>query len=65
MKKAIFTRRIILYTLYETFAPFGGTTNEQKKPIGAIWHEGIIGRCDEDLARDCQHSVFWAELGLI
>ena len=67
MKNVIFTRRIILFQ--ETFAPLGGTPNEQKKPIGAIWHEGITGRCDEDLARtytkvinhiDCQHFVFWA-----
>ena len=48
MKKAIFTRRIILF--HETFAPLGGTKNNQNKPIGVIWHEGIAGRYDEDLA---------------
>ena len=40
MKKAIFTRRIILF--HKTFAPLGGTKNSQDKPIGVIWHEGIM-----------------------
>ena len=46
MKKVIFTKRIILFQ--ETFAPLGGRKN---KTIGVTWHEGIAGRCDEDLAR--------------
>ena len=71
LKKVIFTKRVILF--HETFAPLGGTKNDQKKPVGVIWHEGISGRNDEDLAstyseiinhtdyRDYQHFVFWAD----
>ena len=71
MKMAIFTRRIILF--HETFAPLGGTKNNQNKPIGVIWHEGITGRNNVDLAstyigiindidyRDYDHFVFWVD----
>ena len=68
MKRVIFTRRIVLF--HEAFAHLGGG---EKKPIGIIWHEGITGRCDEDLAstyaeiinhvdyRDYQHFIFWVD----
>ena len=71
MKKAIFTRRSILF--HETFPPLGGTKNNQNKPIGVMWDEGIAGRKDEDLAstyieiinhidyRDYDHFVFWVD----
>ena len=43
-KTAVFTRRIILFN--ETFAPAGG----RGSPLGYLWHEGIRGRNDEDIA---------------
>ena len=47
MKKAIFTRRIVLFN--ETFAPLGGKQS-LRDTIAVLWHEGIKGRNDEDLA---------------
>ena len=43
-KTAVFTRRIVLFN--ETFAPAGG----HGSPLGYVWHEGIRGRNDEDIA---------------
>ena len=71
LKKVIFTRRVILF--HESFAPLGGSKDDKRNPIGVIWHEGIAGRNDEDLAstysevinhtdyRDHEHFVFWAD----
>ena len=58
-KIAVFTRRIVMF--HETFAPLVPDekirkewANEKKKftkikPHGMIWHEGIMGRNDEDV----------------
>ena len=82
-KTALFTRRIIAF--HETFAPLvadaktrakwkdEGKVLPPKKPIGIIWHEGIQGRDDEDIAstfikvlehpryRDAKSIVEWAD----
>ena len=47
MKRAIFTRRIILFN--ETFSPLGGK-NDLRDTVVVLWHEGVSGRNDEDLA---------------
>ena len=47
MKKAIFTRRIVFFN--ETFSPLGGKKH-LRDTIAVLWHEGIKGRNDEDLA---------------
>ena len=64
-KTAIFIRRIFL--INQTFAPLDGTGKTNVKPHGYLWHEGIQGRNDEDVAsaiikflnesvfRDCKH----------
>ena len=64
-KKAIFTRRLTVFN--ETFAELGSG----KRDIAALWHEGISGRQDEDLAstfhsymlkmRDLKRVVFWLD----
>ena len=46
-KAVIFTRRLTTYHM--TFAPVGGIAQGNGKPVGIIWHEGIMGRCDEDV----------------
>ena len=61
----MFTRRIILFN--ETFAPAGG----HGSPLGYVWHEGIRGRNDEDIAStfikfleqhgDSSTLVLWAD----
>ena len=81
IKTAIFTRRIIMY--HETFAPLVPSKETKKqwkerklmrnvKPLGMIWHEGIQGRMDEDVAstvikclhrpqyRDANEMIIWA-----
>ena len=47
MKRAIFTRRIILFN--ETFSPLGGK-NDLRDTVAVLWHEGVSGRNDEVLA---------------
>ena len=52
-KIVLFTRRLCLFN--ETFATVGPKRNDKKKVNTAyLWHEGIAGRKDEDIA-----STFW------
>ena len=83
VKTAVFTRRIVMY--HETFAPLvpskevrqnwreDGKVPEKLKVLGMIWHEGVQGRCDEDVTstvikvlhhlqyRDAREIVIWAD----
>ena len=83
VKTAVFTRRITMY--HETFAPLMPSKEVKKqwiedkkkirklKPLGMIWHEGIQGRCDEDVAssvvkflrhpdyRSAKKIIIWAD----
>ena len=83
VKTAVFTRRITMY--HETFAPLIPSKEVKKqwkkdkkrlrklKPVGMIWHEGIQGRCDEDVGssvvkflrhpdyRNAEQIVIWAD----
>ena len=44
----VFTRRLAVF--HETFAPLGGRASENNKdPVGVVWHEGITGRHAEDV----------------
>ena len=53
MKTAQFTRPIV--TINQSIVPLGEFKNNSKhKPKGYLWHEGIQGRKDEDVA-----SVEW------
>lgn len=70
-KQAIFTSRLSAYN--DTFAPLGGMTNSpmSSKPVAVLWHEGISGRCKEDiisafykfflLKRDLEECVMWLD----
>ena len=70
-KTAIFTRRIFL--INQTFALLGGTRKTNVKPHGYLWHEGIQGRNDEDVAsaiikflnesvyRYSEHVTIWCD----
>ena len=54
-----------------TFAPVGGKSQENGKPVGVIWHEAIMGRNDEDVTstyakyieymRDKTRFLFWVD----
>lgn len=53
-KTVLFTRRICLFN--ETFAAVGSKKKQsaRKNNVACLWHEGIMGRKDEDIA-----STFW------
>ncbi|GFO34226.1 Cai-1 autoinducer sensor kinase/phosphatase cqss [Plakobranchus ocellatus] len=63
--ETIFTRRLTVFN--ETFVELGSG----KRNFAAVWHEGISGRQDEDLAstlhsymlkmRDMKRVVFWLD----
>ena len=71
LKTALFTRRILM--INQTIAPLGGIKSGCGQPIGYLWHEGIQGRNDEDVAsavvkflssellRDCLDVMIWAD----
>ena len=54
-----------------TFAPFGGKSQENGKPVGVIWHEAIMGRNGEGVTstyakyieymRDKTRFLFWVD----
>ena len=48
VKTCIFTKRLTTYHMI--FAPIGGMAQKKGKPVGVIWHSGIRGRNDEDVA---------------
>ena len=48
IKTALLTRRILM--INQTIAPLGGSSKGLGKPIGFLWHEGVQGRNDEDVA---------------
>ena len=54
-KRCLFTRRVV--TINQSFVPIG--KQRGVKARGVLWHEGICGRKDEDVA-----SAFWKELSL-
>ena len=69
-KACVFTKRVVCFN--ETFAPIKGwSTQIFKKPLAVVWHEGISGRNDEDVAssiikcisscqmRDTKHITLW------
>lgn len=68
-KVCLFTRRIVAYN--ETFAAIGSKGQKSCKNIAIIWHEGICGRNDEDIAstyfkflnanRDAKHFQMWVD----
>lgn len=70
-KQAIFTTRLSAYN--DTFAPLGGIENNPStsKPVAILWHEGVSGRCKEDiiscfykffvLKRDLEECVMWLD----
>ena len=69
VETAIFTKRLTTYHM--TFAPVGGKSQENGKPVGVIWHEAIMGRNDEDVTstyakyieymRDKTRFLFWVD----
>ena len=68
VKSAVFTGRICAYN--ESFSPIG---RQKGKSYAIIWHQGISGRNDEDIAsafrkficrsenRDIKHIVLWMD----
>lgn len=52
-KSVLFSKRISLYN--ESFVPVGKMGNS--KTFAVLWHEGISGRCKEDLV-DAYHALF-------
>ena len=68
LKTALFTRRILMVN--QTIAPLGGQS-KGGKPLAYLWHEGIQGRNDEDVAsvlikflstlKDCSDTVVWCD----
>jgi len=70
LKTALFTRRIIL--INQSIAPLHSFKVSGNAPRGFLWHEGIQGRNDEDVAsvvikflktypRDCKNVVIWCD----
>ena len=47
-KANLFTKRLV--TINQTFAPINKLEVEKKKALGVLWHEGIAGRNDENVA---------------
>lgn len=70
-KKAIFSSRLSAYN--DTFAPLGGYQDnlQSSKVVAVLWHEGISGRCKEDITsafykffihkRDVKEHVMWLD----
>ena len=68
-KLSLFTKRVV--TINQTFCPVKGSSD--KDPVGILWHEGLMGRNDEDVAsayikfmkvgdvRDYKEFVIWAD----
>ena len=68
VKSAVFTQRICAYN--ESFSPLGKKTG---KSVAILWHQGVAGRNDEDIAscfdrylthsidRDVKHVVLWMD----
>ena len=69
VKTAVFTPRICVYN--ESFSPIG---RDMGKSVAAVWHQGLMGRNDEDIAssfikfitshhldNDCEHLVLWMD----
>ena len=48
IKTALFTWRILM--INQTIAPIGGIKSGDGRPQAYLWHEGIRGRKDEDVA---------------
>ena len=48
IKASVFTRRILM--INQTIVPLGGKKNNKGKPGGFTWHEGIMGRMNEDVS---------------
>ena len=48
VKTALFTRRILM--INQAIAPVGGIKSGDGRPRAFLWHEGIRGRKDEDVA---------------
>ena len=71
VKTAVFTRHIVMY--HETFAALvpskearkhwkeTGKVPEKLKVLGMIWHEGIQGRSDEDVASTVIKSLHYSK----
>lgn len=70
-KQVIFSTRLSAYN--DTFAPLGEIHNNPStsKPVAVLWHEGISGRCKEDvisafykfflLKRNVEECVMWLD----
>ena len=73
-KESIFTSRLIAFNL--SFVPLGKTKSNKcsnKSAVAVCWHEGIMGRKDEDicsgylkfltssLCRDAKHVKIWCD----
>lgn len=65
VKTAVFTQRIAVYN--ESFSPLGRSSSPS---IGLLWHQGVMGRNDEDIAScfqqflktcDSSHVVIWLD----
>jgi len=59
-KLNLFTKRLVV--LNQTFAPLNKKEISTKKALGVLWHEGISGRKDEDVAsayiKALEHTAF-------
>ena len=70
-KLCLFTKRLVV--INPTFAPINKEEVHNKKSLGIVWHEGIMGRKDEDVCsafikcfrsstyRDYNHIVIWLD----
>ena len=70
-KLCLFTKRLVV--INQTFAPINKEEVHNKKSFGIVWHEGIMGRKDEDVCsalikcfksstcRDYNHIVIWLD----